>query len=141
MANNTLHRTAVLPLVGGPSPLASAVELGHSMRMKRIGITLLVATVIQSFCVADVTKLPSEGRKVLEDSSRFREVHVSTNLPPAVVALCADSAGKLAEPGRKWEAADFDSGSSLPRKRLIWAAVAGEYYVVHYERGGRGHSF
>jgi hypothetical protein len=30
---------------------------------------------------------------------------------------------------------------SLPRKRLIWAVVYGEHYVVHYERGGRGHSF
>ncbi len=25
--------------------------------------------------------------------------------------------------------------------RLIWAAVGGEYYVVHYERGGIDHSF
>jgi len=24
---------------------------------------------------------------------------------------------------------------------LSWAVTAGDYYVVHYERGGRGHSF
>jgi hypothetical protein len=32
-------------------------------------------------------------------------------------------------------------GLTLPGKRLIWAAVGGEYYVVHYERGGIAHSF
>ena len=30
---------------------------------------------------------------------------------------------------------------TLPGKRLIWAAVGGDYYVVHYERGGIAHTF
>jgi hypothetical protein len=30
---------------------------------------------------------------------------------------------------------------ALPGKRLIWAAVGGDYYVVHYERGGIAHTF
>jgi hypothetical protein len=61
--------------------------------------------------------------------------------PPAIIALCADNNGRFAGPGQKWEATDIISDPSLPRRRLIWAAVADEYYVVHYERGGRGHSF
>ena len=109
--------------------------------MKHIGIGFLLAAAIQTCCVADVTKLPPEHRKVLEDSSRFRQLVATTNLPPAIVALCADDAGRLAQPGQKWQATDIIRDSSLPCKRLIWAAVAGEYYVVHYERGGRGHSF
>jgi hypothetical protein len=109
--------------------------------MKHIGIWILLAVAIQSYCVADVTKLPTECRKVLEGPSRFHEVFATTNLPAALVALCADDAGRLAERGQKWEATDVISDPSLPHKRLIWAAVAGEYYVVHYERGGRGHSF
>jgi hypothetical protein len=24
---------------------------------------------------------------------------------------------------------------------MMWAATDGDYYVVHYERGGRGHSY
>ena len=36
---------------------------------------------------------------------------------------------------------DFISDPKLPRARLIWAATAGEYYVVHYERGGFAHSY
>src|SRR5437764_2455447 len=109
--------------------------------MKLCAICFLVVLAIQTCCVADVTKLPAEHRRALEDSSRFRQLVSTTNLPPAIVALCADDAGRLAEPGQKWEATDVISDSSLPRKRLIWAAVASEYYVVHYERGGRGHSF
>ena len=109
--------------------------------MKRVSLHLFFAVAIQSLCFADVTKLAAEHRKVLEDSSRFREVPATTNLPPAVVALCADEGGRLAEPGQKWEATDVITDSSLPRKRLVWATVAGDYYVVHYERGGRGHSF
>lgn len=111
--------------------------------MKRIGLCVLLATVIPSLCCAEVTKLPAAQRRFLEDSSRFQEMFATTNLPPAIVALCADDSGRLAEPGQKWEAADVitNANASLPRKRLIWAAVSGEYYVVHYERGGRGHSF
>jgi hypothetical protein len=109
--------------------------------MIRISLYIFFAMAIQICCYADVTKLSVEYRKALQDSSRFHEVRVTTNLPPAVVALCADDSGRLAEPSQKWEATDVITDETLPRKRLIWAVTDGEYYVVHYERGGRGHSF
>ncbi len=109
--------------------------------MKLSSLCLLATVAIQGLCYADVTKLSAEHRAALQDSSRFREIRATANLPPAVVALCADDSGRLAEPGQKWEPTDFITDSTLPRKRLIWAAAGGEYYVVHYERGGRGHSF
>jgi hypothetical protein len=109
--------------------------------MKHISLYMLLAVAIQSFCFADVTKLPADDQKVLRDVSRFREIHAATNLPPSVFALCADSAGRLAEPGQKWEATDAIMDDKLPTKRLVWAVTDGDYYVVHYERGGRGHSF
>ena len=109
--------------------------------MTRFILYSLAMVVVPSFCHADVTKLPAEYRKTLHNVSRFREVRAVTNLPPAVVALCADDKGKLAEPEQKWEATDVITDDTLPRKRLIWAATDGERYVVHYERGGRGHSF
>lgn len=109
--------------------------------MKNVILGLFVVLSIDTFCSADVTKLPAESRKVLEDSSRFREVHSTTNLPTAVVVLCTDKDGRLAEPGQKWEATDFITDAELPQKRLIWAAIAGEYYVMHYERGGYAHSY
>ena len=54
------------------------------------------------------------------------------------MTLCG---AKLADPGQKWNATDAIIDTTLPRKRLIWAAVGGDYYVVHYERGGIAHTF
>jgi hypothetical protein len=111
------------------------------MRVIRISLGVLLVVAIQAFCYADVTKLSTEDRKTLQDSSRFHEVYATTNLPPAVVTLCVDDNGRLAEPGQNWEPTDVIMDSKLPRKRLIWAATDGEYFVVHYERGGIAHSF
>jgi hypothetical protein len=110
--------------------------------MDRISLFLFFAVAIQSLGYADVTKLPAEDRKLLQDSARFHEVHSTSALPSAILALCDGGGdGKLAEPGQKWNATCVITDPSLPGKRLIWAAVGGEYYVVHYERGGIAHSF
>ena len=96
--------------------------------MKLIGSSLLFALAIQSFCCADVTKLSKEDRRVLQDSSRFHEVHTTSDLPSAILALCDGGGdGKLADPDQKWNAIDAITDSTLPGKRLIWAAVGGEH--------------
>ena len=112
-----------------------------TMRMRHLSLCLLLIATIQSLCYADVTKLPAEDRRVLLDASHFHDVHSTKDLPPAVVALCVDDNGRLAEPGQNWNATCVITDPSLPGKRLIWAAVGGEYYVVHYERGGIAYSF
>ncbi len=109
--------------------------------MKHISLFILGILSVQSFCFADVTKLPAADQQALRDVSRFHEIHGATNLPPVVFALCTDAAGRLAEPGEKWELGDVITDAKLPTKRLIWVVTDGEYYVVHYERGGRAHSF
>jgi hypothetical protein len=112
------------------------------MRMKHIAVYLLCAVSTYSLCCADVTKLAAEDRSALENTSCFHEVHSTSDLPPAVLALCdGGSDGKLAEPGEKWNATDVIVDPSLPGKRLIWAAVGGEYYIVNYERGGIAHTY
>ena len=111
------------------------------MHMKYIGLYLLL-TAATHICYADVTKLSTEDRTVLQDSSRFHEVHSTSNLPPAVLALCdGGSDGRLAEPGQKWNATDAIIDPTLPGKCLIWGAVGGGYYLVHYERGGIAHTY
>lgn len=109
--------------------------------MKHVSLCLLFAITSQTVCCADVTKLSVKDRKALEESSRFHEVHSTSDLPSAVVALCTNGVGKLAEPGEKWNATDAITDPSLPAKRLIWAAIGGDYYVVHYERGGIAHTY
>lgn len=110
--------------------------------MKHISVYMLFVVAIQSLCCADVTELPAEDRKLLLDASRFQEVNATTKLPSAILALCDGGGdGKLAEPGQNWNATDVITDPTLPGKRLIWAAIGGEYCVVHYERGGIAHSF
>jgi hypothetical protein len=99
-------------------------------------LLILIATQGQ----AEVTKLSPAHRKILEDGTGFRELRTTTALPKEVVALCVDYNGRIAEPGGKWEATDLIYDNTLPQSRLIWAAHRDDYYVIHYEKGGRGHS-
>jgi hypothetical protein len=110
----------------------------YKIRMKHIVLFLLYAIAAHSLCSADVTKLSAEDRKIFENPSRFHEIHFISDLPRPILALCGD---KLAEPGGKWNATDAIIDSTLPGKRLIWAAIGDDYYVVHYERGGIAHTF
>jgi hypothetical protein len=109
--------------------------------MRHPGLCLLFAVAAQTFCYADATKLSADDRRTLQDSSRFHEGHSTSNLPPIIVALCTGGKAKLADPGQKWQATDVIMEPNLPGKRLVWGAVGGDYYVVHYERGGIAHSF
>jgi len=109
--------------------------------MTRLILYLLTIMVFESVCHADVTKLPAYDQKVLRGVARFREIQATTNLPRAIFALCADYNGRFAEPGQKWEVTDVITDDKLPTRRLIWAVTDGDYYVVHYERGGYAHSF
>ena len=98
--------------------------------MTRLILCVLAALAIGDVCHADAIKLPVDAQKALRDASRFHEIHAATDLPREV-----------SEPGQKWEATDVISDDKLPTKRLIWAFTDGDIFVVHYERGGRGHSF
>jgi hypothetical protein len=110
--------------------------------VKPVTLYLLFVIAIQSFCCADVTKLPADDRTALLDASRFREVHSTSALPSVILALCDGGGdGKLAEPGQNWNATCVITDPALPGKRLIWATVGRDYYVVHYERGGIAHTF
>ena len=109
--------------------------------MRHLSLCILFSATIHISCYADVTKLPAQDRGALQDASRLHEVHSTKDLPPAIVALCVDDKGRLADPGQNWNATDAVTDPTLPWKRLIWAAVGSDYSVVHYERGGIDHSF
>ena len=106
--------------------------------MKHVAFFTLLIFATHSVCWGDVAKLSTEDRKVLEDGWQFHAVYSTSDLPPAIVALVGE---KIAEPGGNWNATDAISDPTLPAKRLIWAATRGDYYVVHYERGGIAHTF
>ena len=71
--------------------------------------------------IKDVRVLPIPVREVLSEQGGSRLV--------------------MANPGEKFEATDFIVDSSLPQRRLIFAGVSNDRCFIHYERGGRGHSY
>jgi len=95
---------------------------------------LLSILAFQSPCYAGITKLSAEHRKLFQDVSGFRQIYMTADLPASILVLCGS---KLADPGQNWERSDVVRDESLAGKRLIWAAANGEYYVVHYESGGK----
>jgi hypothetical protein len=47
----------------------------------------------------------------------------------------------MANPGEKYEATDVIGEPRLPSRRLLFAGLSRDKYFIHYERGGRGHSY
>jgi hypothetical protein len=110
--------------------------------MKTICLLFLLSILFWANSIhADINHLASDHRKLLINVVTFRLIKDSNNIPSAVLALCSDSNGRLAAPGKPWEATDIITNPKLPWKRLIWSATYKNYYLIHYERGGRGHSF
>jgi hypothetical protein len=109
--------------------------------MKLLSILILASATAQSICSADITKLLPADRAILQEASRFKGIYTTKDIPSEITSLFADGNGRIAQPGQKWEATDVIMDMRLPRKRLIWAAVNGNLFVVHYEGGGIGHSY
>jgi hypothetical protein len=110
--------------------------------MKIIHLFLMLsAFLVTESSYAEIGHLSTTHRNLLRNIAEFHILKGKDKMPPAVIALCADSTGQLAAPGERWEATDVITDRNLPRKRLIWAAVYKNYYLIHYERGGYSHSF
>jgi len=65
-------------------------------------------------------------------------------LPSVILDALTEQGGSrlvIANPGEKFEATDLILDPSLPRRRLIFAGVSNDRCFIHYERGGRGHSY
>lgn len=109
--------------------------------MNRFILALFTFVALPNLALADMAKLSPEQQKIFADASRFQAIRASSNLPPAVVRLCADGAGRFAESGKAWNVGDAVRDPNLPSSRLIWAVTDGDHYVVHFERGGVEHTF
>src|ERR1700736_1443167 len=129
---STLKSEAKLALVSGGSAYSLRSHTKHIL----IYLSWLIAP---SIIFADVTTLSADHRKIVEDEAHFSKISSTKDVPSEVLKLCG--ADKMADPGQRGEATDAITDEELPTKRLIWAARNGEFYVVHYERGGEGHSF
>ena len=75
------------------------------------------------------------------DFSLIKDVRA---LPAPVLQAFTEQGGSrltMANPGKDFQATDVVFFNSLPWRRLIFAGVSGDKCFVHYEQGGRGHSY
>ena len=89
--------------------------------------------------------LPSTGLSAQErekfldgDFTIIKDMNV---LPRSVLHVYTEQGSTrllMANPGKRFEATDFISDASVPRKRLIFAGVSDYKCFVHYEQGGIG---
>jgi hypothetical protein len=64
-----------------------------------------------------------------------------TSVRSAFAVLARQSSFEMADPGQNFQATDFIAKTALPWRRLIFAGISAEKCFLHYERGGRGHSY
>jgi hypothetical protein len=81
----------------------------------------------------DLNKVGQPGK-----SAVFSEVNDVNLLPQAVIN---EFRGGIVSPEEDFQATDAVDGKRLPFRRLVIAAVAKNYCLVHYERGGIRHSW
>ena len=93
---------------------------------------------------ATVEHLSVLDRAALEHPQSVQMLHSTRAVPASVKTACAavisDHRFWLADPGKPYNEA-CDSDDRIPDRRLIWAARLPEHLVLHYESGGRAHSF
>ena len=115
--------------------------------MKLALLAVSTSLAFAAVVTADVTKLPAVERQKLEHADSIELLRSAAKVPKEVFDACAvtskDPAFRLADAGQPFRVTDTitNENRNLPRRRFIWAARLPEYYVVHYEMGGRGHSF
>src|ERR1700691_4903289 len=85
---------------------------------------------------------PAEKEHILDGS--FTDVTKTELMPTtakqAFAKITDDPSFTLANPGQNYQVTDVNPVRPLPRRRLVFAGVAGNEWFVYYEKGGIGHS-
>ena len=97
---------------------------------------------------ASPIEFPGEGFSQSQREEFLRGEFATTRkvetLPASFIRLVTEQNGSrfvMADPGEVFEATDVISDASRPRRRLIFAGTADNRFFIHYEQGGRGHSY
>jgi hypothetical protein len=91
----------------------------------------------------DSLAVRAESEHILDGD--FRIVRSGDPLPTQVksafAALVRDSRFGMADPGQDFQLTDVIHREGVPRRRLIFAGISDKKCFLHYEMGGRGHSY
>jgi hypothetical protein len=118
--------------------------------MRRVTIAVLALFVV-SLCLGSPYRLapaaqqsrPPQKAHILDgDFSIQKDVHrLPDTLKSAFAHLAGEQNFEMANPGERFQVADVIVEPRLPLRRLLFAGISKDKYFIHYERGGRGHSY
>jgi hypothetical protein len=105
--------------------------------------TLLTVITIPAAC--GIKHLRAYDRNHLLKKDTFNIVMRTEQIPNSVVRafvhITRDSAFSMANPGEKFQVTDVIDEAGLSDRRLIFAGIASDHCVLHYEMGGIGHAY
>jgi hypothetical protein len=117
------------------------------MNERRISLIVVVVCLMSIVVAAQqFHKQLSAAEKEHILDSPFTMVARTEAMPANVKQAFANITGEpsfaLANPGQKYQVTDVVvDRTPLPFRRLVFAGVEADEWFVHYERGGRGHSY
>jgi hypothetical protein len=129
--------------LGIPNPNPIKIDRRTGMVSWQGGPTIEDPKQIWSLAFVEVITLPREAREQLfASATKVQILRSIKDLPAAVTQACESIAFqhdfRMANPGEKFEPGDAIVDPNLPERRLRWAARLPNYYLFHYEHGGRG---
>lgn len=90
----------------------------------------------QRFGAQDAQRILAAGCQMLRTTADF-----PTGLKAAFARITNQSEFALADPGAPYQSTDVIHNPKLPFRRLVLAGRCQEFWFIHYEEGGRGHSY
>jgi hypothetical protein len=103
------------------APLAAATRLTNCSRER-----------------AEARLSPGERDHVLD--GEYRIIHHTADIPAPVRMAFDGPSFEMADPGQPFQVTDVIL-KRLPRRRLVFAGCSKVNCFIHYEAGGRGHSY
>jgi hypothetical protein len=115
-----LSAFAVVTLIGGQAAVPAQTEGKHVPQK-------LTAMNAQHILAGQCELLPTTGE-------------FPDRLKAAFAKITKQNKFSLANPDEDYQATDFVEDPKLPFRRLVIAGKCEEFWFIHYEQGGRGHS-
>jgi len=108
-------------------------------------VVLLICCVPLSVVAQELRHQLSAAEKEHILDSQFKVVSTTkgmpTNIKQAFADITREPSFSLANPGQKYQVTDVVIDRKLPFRWLVFAGVKDDNWLVHYERGGRGHGY
>ena len=103
---------------------------------QHVGSTESGSTRNRTFTPRDAERILTGSCELMSSTSRFPD-----SLKSAFAESTKQEKFALANPGDRYQETDVIKGRELPSRRLVVGGRCQEFWFIHYEQGGIGHSY